>query len=169
MLILKERLTLCAFLSFLLGCDPSVPLKPDAPSDVITREPGGGWFVETSRHDLSVRIRGTIGPMFSTTHFYAAISNHRSNIVKLQCANLSVQLDGETRARATSGSCRIQTGQKEWFRSEEIIIEPRSTAIVSFYFSKAIYKKTILLEIDAFEDVSTGERIPFAINFFHEG
>ena len=159
------------FLFFLAGCDPpgtlQTYLKPDVPQENLLMVYdswlfGQIWEGRFSGQGVSLIIGGEVSRLGGGTVYHAKIRNAREHEIKLARVSLSMKEDEKVFSPGSAKLLSMSSGT--W--AEEIAVPPASTVEASLIFREAkCPHESIVLTIDAFEDVRTGEKIPFVIRF----
>src|SRR5438132_5416343 len=163
-------LAIC-FLFLLVGCDPpgtlQTYLKPDVPQENLLKVYdswlfGQIWEARLSGQGVSLNIRGDVSRSGGGTVYHAKIKNAREYEIKL--ARVSLSMKEDERAFSPGSAKLFSMSDRNW--TEEIIVPPASTVEASFFFREAKCPRgSVVLTIDAFEDVHTRDKIPFVIRF----
>lgn len=148
----------------LLGCDPVVGLKPIGIQENDSKKESE-WAARIIQLGVSVTIEGVVAKYsVGAVIFYVTIVNERPNSIKLRRRNISIGMDDQHRELTPNAVHVRKDNPSEKF--EELVIEPIRPTIVSFGFeATGIPRESVVLKIDSFEDVKTGERIPFEVKF----
>jgi hypothetical protein len=166
-------------LVFLIGCDPFyLYLKPDVPEENLSKTEYS-WAATFNLINVSFSIQGHIYSYVGDTYviFSTRIVNTSLHTIKLSRDDISMSVDDSLfiqesielrKVKVNNGKRMI--GTRVTYMND-IIIDPGSTVFIEVLLRDDRLKtawyphKSITLNINAFQDAETGERIPLVIRF----
>ncbi len=186
---IRNTVPLVLALTLLAGCDPAIlPLKPDVPQESLSEIKKGewllGWYAQASQQGIVFKIRGYIFFYVGEGNAYLAfpmkITNTRAHPIRLTRDDIAVKID-ESRSHEPIELQQVNMTEKEQrtvttptHNVREITVGSGSTAFVDVLLrddrvrTGSFPRDSVILYLNAFQDLETGERIPFAIRFLRQ-